>query len=148
KTYSIDGITFVSSNTFSNLLPGDYTVYVSAGTNCIGQKDITIEGPAEVLSINQLSQENPSCATDNGIITFEVAGGTTPSYTFTLDGAAVTPTLAAGIYTISGIAPATTHTVAVADANNCPASFTSQNFDATPIPVFAITDDEICPSEA
>lgn len=146
KTYSIDGINYVSTNTFSNLLPGDYTVYVNAGAQCIGQEDIQILGPATPVSITQLSQTNPSCATNNGIITFEAAGGT-PPYTFTLNGSTVNPTLAAGIYTLTGIAPASTYTVAVADANNCPASFTSQNFDAIPVPEFTVTDDQICPSE-
>jgi gliding motility-associated-like protein len=146
KTYSLDGINFVSSNTFNNLLPGDYTVYVNAGSNCIGQLNFTIAGPDEALSITQLDQTNPSCGLENGIVTFEVAGGT-PGYTFTLNGSPITPQLSGNTYTIDGLYDAPTHIIEVIDSNNCNATFTTPAFDPIPIPTFDVTDAVICPGE-
>ncbi|MDI1323946.1 MAG: PKD domain-containing protein [Algoriphagus sp.] len=146
KTYSLNGGVFQPSNTFSNLLPGVYSIEVNAGTNCIGTITSTINGPASVLTITYLDQVNPSCGLNNGVLRFQAAGGT-PNYTFTINGASVTPALAGGIYTISGLAPAATYSVQVLDSNSCPATFTTPNFSAIPIPTFDATDDVICPSE-
>lgn len=146
KTYSLNGGAFQPTNTFSNLLPGVYTIDVNAGTNCIGTISTTINGPASVLSIAYLDQVNPSCGLNNGVVRFHASGGT-PAYTFTLNGAAVTPALAGGIYTISGLAPSATYSVQVKDINSCPATFTTPAFSAIPIPTFDATDDVICPGE-
>lgn len=144
--YSLNGGTFQSSNTFSGLLPGTYTIDVSAGTNCIGTITRTINGPANALSITFLDQISPTCGLNNGDLRFQAAGGT-PNYTFTIDGVAVIPTLAGGIYTISGLAPSPTYSVQILDSNSCPASFTTPPFSAIPIPTFDATDDVICPGE-
>jgi large repetitive protein len=146
KTYSINGGPFQASNTFSNLLPGTYTIEVNAGSDCIGTISRTVQGPASAISITYLDQVNPSCGLNNGVLRFQVAGGT-PNYSFTINGTAVTPTLAGGIYTVSGLAPAANYTVEVRDINSCPASFTSPSFAAIAIPTFGATDDVICPGE-
>lgn len=146
KTYSLDGINFSASNIFNGLLPGNYTVYVNAGSNCIGQQDFTIQGPASVLSIALISQTNPSCGLENGIVTFSVAGGT-PGYTFTLDGGPITANLSGSIYTITGLSEAPTHSIEVIDANNCSAVVTTPAFNAIPIPTFDASDAIICPGE-
>lgn len=146
KTYSLNGGPFQSSNTFSNLLPGTYTIEVNAGTNCLGTITRTINGPANALSISYLDQVNPSCGLNNGVVRFQVAGGT-PNYTFTLNGSPVTPTLSGGIYSISGLSPGSNYTVEVRDINSCPAAFTSPTLNAIPIPGFGATDDVICPGE-
>lgn len=144
--YSLDGAPFQSSNTFSGLLPGTYTIEVRAGSNCIGTITRDIAGPAEALTINQLSQENPTCGLDNGELTFEISGGTS-GYSFTLDGNTIAPQLSGGQYTVTGISPAASHTVIVTDSNNCSASFTTQAFSAVPIPEFDAIDAIICPGE-
>ncbi|OOG70551.1 PKD domain-containing protein [Algoriphagus sp. A40] len=146
KTYSLDGGPFQPSNTFSNLLPGTYTIDVNAGTNCIGTITRTINGPATALSITYLDQVNPSCGLNNGALRFQ-AGGGTPGYTFTINGSPVTPVLAGGIFTISGLAPTANYTVQITDTNSCPANFTTPSFSAIPIPSFGVTDDVICPGE-
>lgn len=144
--YSLNGGAFQSSNTFSGLLPGTYTIDVSAGSNCIRTITETIAGPAETLSITQLDQTNPSCGLENGIVTFEVAGGT-PGYTFTLNGSPITPQLSGNTYTIDGLYDAPTHIIEVIDSNNCNATFTTPAFDPIPIPTFDATDAVICPGE-
>lgn len=146
KTYSLNGAPFQASNTFSNLLPGNYTIDVNAGTNCIGTITRTINGPANALSITYLDQVNPSCGLSNGVLRFQAAGGT-PSYTFTINGTAVTPTLSAGIYSVTSLAPAANYTVQITDANSCLNSFISPSFSAILIPTFDATDDVICPGE-
>jgi len=146
KTYSLNGGPFQASNTFSNLLPGTYTINVNAGTNCIGSLPVTINGPANALSITYLDQINPSCGLSNGVLRFQAAGGT-PAYTFTINGIAITPTLSAGIYSATGLAPAANYTVQITDANSCLRNFVSPSFSAIPIPSFDATDDVICPGE-
>ncbi|WP_296701877.1 PKD domain-containing protein [Algoriphagus sp.] len=147
-TYSIDGVNYQNSNTFSGLLPGTYTIDVNAGTNCIGSITREVLGPDEPLSITYSNQVNPSCGLENGEITFEVSGGTPGSgYTFTLDGNPVSPTLSSGIYTITGIGELPTIIVEVIDSNGCNATITTPAFNATPIPSFDATDAVICPGE-
>ncbi|GMQ35316.1 hypothetical protein Ataiwa_35890 [Algoriphagus taiwanensis] len=143
KTYSLDGINFQASNSFSNLLPGDYTVFVNAGSNCIGEQDFTILGPAAPLGITLISQTNPSCGLENGEVSFEVAGGT-PPYTFTLNGGSISPQLANGTYTIGGLNEAPTHIIEVIDSNSCNFTVNTAAFNAIPIPEFDANDDIVC----
>ncbi len=113
--YSLDGVTWQSSPTFSGLLPGPYTVYIrDAGAVC------TASYPIIVPVIGNLSAVTSSSATacsgvNNGTITISSSTGS-PPFTFSLDGGA----FVAGAlpYTFTGLS-AGNHTVVVRDVNGC-----------------------------
>ncbi|WP_288370477.1 PKD domain-containing protein [uncultured Algoriphagus sp.] len=137
--------------TFTGISKGEYSVRVSSGNPiCIKESDpITVDGPDQALSITQLDQSNPSCGLENGIVTFEVAGGTPDAngdYSFTLNSTGVSPNESGGTYSISGLAPNTSYTITVSDENGCTDSFDITLPD-TPIPSFDLDDAVICPDE-
>ena len=132
--YSIDGVTFQSSNTFNNLSGGSYTVVVQDINGCEVSQIVTLtnqNGP----TIDNVSTSNPSCGVNDGEISITVSGGT-PSYTYSIDGVNYQVSnqftnLGAGNYTIS-----------VLDNNGCPASnnVSLQNSTAPTIDNLTITD--------
>lgn len=72
----------VPSNTFSanqnNLAAGDYKVYVTNQHGCSDTVDVTVGQPASALSLNMM-QSGVTCGGSNdGQITFDLAGGTAP----------------------------------------------------------------------
>jgi gliding motility-associated-like protein len=82
--YSLDGINYQSSNTFTGLIPGSYTVFVRDTSGCFVTEDIDIlSGPSPQLSIVEIV--NASCGVNNGSIEVEATGGSLP-YTFSIDG--------------------------------------------------------------
>jgi large repetitive protein len=90
----------------NNLPIGLYTVTVRDSKGCTTTKTVTIAQPAQLSVI--ASAPAISCKGDDTTITTIGSGGI-PGYTFTLNGASVTPQLA-GVYTIE-----------IKDANNCTA---------------------------
>ena len=112
-TYSIDGITFVASGTFSNLIAGNYTITIKDSNGCTATVGVTITEPATPVSGSISSQTNVLCfGTSTGCVTVAGNGGT-PGYTYSIDGITFQASgtfcnLAAGSYTII-----------VKDANGC-----------------------------
>lgn len=100
-TYSLDGTTYQTSNTFLNLAAGNYTAYVKDAAGCISQKAVTV-GAAPPITVTPFSRASSSCAS-NGSIEIYRSGGV-PPYTYSLDNATyvssnVFSNLAGGIYT-------------------------------------------------
>jgi len=59
-TYSLDGITYVSQNTYTGLPNDDYTIYVKDAFGCVTTKDFTIDGITVVTeTIATVSEINP-----------------------------------------------------------------------------------------
>lgn len=114
--YSLDGITFGSSGSFTGLAAGDYTAYVKDPNGCIQEHDFTIDQPD--LITTTLTTSDISCNGGNdGTITVSAAGGT-GNFTYSIDGtnfqsADSFQNLAAGSYTIT-----------VKDDNNCTITLT------------------------
>jgi hypothetical protein len=74
-TYSINGINYFTSNVFTGLGPGNYTVYVKDGNGCTSTDQIsvtTVNGP----QITDIDVVNTSCGEINGSILITVTGGT------------------------------------------------------------------------
>jgi len=85
-TYSIDNVTFQTTNTFSNLAAGDYTVYVQDvnASECVSSCQATIAEPqALTCSINILSEA--TCSNQFSSVSVNPFGGTAP-YSFSIDG--------------------------------------------------------------
>jgi uncharacterized membrane protein len=80
--YSIDGNNFQSSNTFTNLAKGNYTVTVRNGTNCRQSAQFTVNegssspGP-QFTAVKQLIQAN--------CVSCHAPGGSQPNPNFTVD---------------------------------------------------------------
>ncbi|MFN6048495.1 MAG: hypothetical protein ACK45C_10860, partial [Bacteroidota bacterium] len=87
KKYSIDnGSTFQSSNVFTGLAAGTYTIVVSDNNNCSGSfasgvsASVTLTQP-NAISVTAVAFINPSCKTANdGSISITANGGNTLSY--------------------------------------------------------------------
>lgn len=84
--YSINGgLTFVSSNTFSNLAPGEYDVVVQGATgNCIYEETVSVE-ECTFTSANIESYDVSSVATANASIVITPTSGVGP-YQYSIDG--------------------------------------------------------------
>ncbi len=108
--YSLDGVFYQGSNTFSLLAAGDYTVYVKDANGCVVFKPATV-GAVSAPSVN-LNVLNASCATASGAIMAFGAGGILP-LTYNIDGGAFS--------TIDDFVNLATgdHTVTVKDAGGC-----------------------------
>lgn len=101
-TYSIDGANFQSSNTFSNLAAGNYTVTIKGYNGAFNSTPVTVKGGCLQLSAFPV---DATCGNSDGTITVTAANGT-PPYSYSRDGINFYTTgefdgLAAGPYTIT-----------------------------------------------
>lgn len=113
--YSLDGITWQSSNVFPGLAAGTYTVYIRDATGvCTANYSATV---AVIGNLSAVTANTPASCTgvNNGTITVSSSSGTAP-FTFSIDGGAYQA--GALPYTFTNLAPGA-HTVLVRDVNNC-----------------------------
>lgn len=89
--YSVDNdVTYQSSNIFTNLLPGDYNVYVKDGNGCkveYTSNPINFQDAPEKITatLDPSSVSDMTCPTDStGSLVVTVAGGV-PDYTYSWD---------------------------------------------------------------
>jgi gliding motility-associated-like protein len=112
--YSIDGVNYQASGTFTGLIAANYTVSVRDIAGCNTTGNITVLQPT-ALSVTAV-QDSANCfGVADGFITATGAGGS-PGYQYSRDGVTFAPTnvlnnLAAGPYTIT-----------IRDRNNCTAT--------------------------
>ncbi len=102
-TYSLDGITYQTSNVFNGLAAGSYTASVKDSKGCVGTQPAVVNQGAGI-SVN-LGKTNTSSCTNDGTIQANAAGGVAP-YTYSIDGTTFQPSnafgsLGAGTYTIT-----------------------------------------------
>ncbi|MCF6361110.1 MAG: T9SS type A sorting domain-containing protein [Cyclobacteriaceae bacterium] len=126
--YSIDGINFGSSGSFTSLLAGDYTVTIRDANNCEYTEQITISEPA-ALTI--------AASFDGASVSLAATGGTSP-YNYSVDGTTFqtssTFVLGNGQYTFT-----------VKDSNDCEAT-TTQSLVITALDKFSIEQVSIYPN--
>ncbi len=114
--YSIDNTNWQSSNTFSGLAAGTYTVYIrDAGAVCVASYQVTV---GLIGNLTAVTATTPAtCATvNNGTITISSSTGAGP-FMYSLDGGAF-QAIPAFPFTISNLSPGN-HTVVVRDVNLC-----------------------------
>ncbi|MBK7389115.1 MAG: T9SS type A sorting domain-containing protein [Bacteroidetes bacterium] len=108
--YSINGVTFQTSNVFLGMLPGNYTISVKDANGCINVLPATIlNSPGPTMTVVPTTTY---CNSPNGVLTAIAAGGT----------ATLQYSINANNYQLSNIfngLPAGSYTVTVKDANGC-----------------------------
>jgi hypothetical protein len=115
-TYSINGTTYQSSNTFTNLAAGAYTYYIKDARGCVISRAFSISTSVSVIG-TITSQTNVLCnGQSNGSVTVSGSNGTAP-YTYSRSGGPQNQ--ASG--TFSGLAVGT-YTITVRDAAGCTAN--------------------------
>src|SRR5439155_20837136 len=85
-SYAIDGLTFRSSGTFSNLAAGGYTVTVKDSKGCTTTQPVTIILLSSALGSSISAYFPARCSCDlTGSVTVAGSGGTSP-YSYAIDG--------------------------------------------------------------
>lgn len=111
----------VNSGLFTNLAPGNYTVYVQDQAGCfLAPIDFTITEPAPI-TLTALSVNEEVCFNDGGSISFSLTGGTingTQGYTVSVNGGALVQTSLTGDFSFVNL-PAGSYDFIVIDANGC-----------------------------
>jgi guanyl-specific ribonuclease Sa len=115
-TYSKDGITFVQSNVFDNLVAGTYTTSVKDANGCINSSNAITISPLLPLSISSTVLNVTCNGNSDGIITISVAGGKAPFY-YSIDNGVTF----VSSNTFTNLVPGT-YNITVKDASNCTSS--------------------------
>ncbi len=113
--YSRNGITFQSANTFTNLGPNNYTIYIRDANGCVTTDQISISEPQALFLKSEIRINNNLCYGDSlgEIRILEVTGGVRP-YEYSIN--------AGSSYEPDSVflnLPAGTYRTAVRDANGC-----------------------------
>ncbi|MBK9731571.1 MAG: T9SS type A sorting domain-containing protein [Chitinophagaceae bacterium] len=129
--YSINGVTYQSSNLFTGVGQGNYTVTVVDANGCSATASVSV-GTVFAPTVTAVGT-NANCNSNNGIITATGSGGTVP-YTYSINGVTFQSN---NIFT--NVSPAT-YTVTIKDANGCTgtASVTIINTGSGTPPTFTI----------
>ncbi|RYZ49642.1 MAG: hypothetical protein EOP49_15835 [Sphingobacteriales bacterium] len=114
-TYSLNGGTPQTSNVFTGLAGGNYSVLITDASGCTGTRTFFVNTGAGISLAPPTSTPESCPGAANGTITVTTNNGTAP-FTYTLDGG--TPQ-ASNVFT--GVSSGF-HTVVVRDANNCSAT--------------------------
>lgn len=127
-TYSINGTSFQTSNSFTGLAAGNYTVTVKSAAGCMGTTQVTIgtNNPCAGVTITvTATKTDPTTGQSNGSITAAATGGT--GFTYSLNNGAFQSSasftgLATGNYTVTAKTSngcTGTTTVALGSTNPC-----------------------------
>ncbi|WP_116789160.1 T9SS type B sorting domain-containing protein [Flavobacterium psychrotrophum] len=125
-TYSIDGIIYDATTTYSNLPPGNYTIRIKNAGGCISSITQRINAQPATPVAPRYTVTQPTCADPVGKITITSPYGA--GYTYSLDDI----TYQTGI-TFTGLG-AGTYTVYVKNAAGCKASAGPVVIDPAPAP--------------
>lgn len=109
-SYSLNGVNYQSSPTFSGLAAGIYSVYVKDAAGCALTMNVTVTQPTAVTAT--ITSSNASCNNASNASITVVASGGTPGYTYSIDGE---------FYPTGDFSELTagTYTVVVMDDNGC-----------------------------
>ncbi|RIW18304.1 PKD domain-containing protein [Algoriphagus lacus] len=147
--YSLDGITFQSSNTFV-VNPGIYTGYVKSGAGCLVQlPNLIVKGPVAPLEVNMPSKQDATCNASDGNISFEITGGFNSTYkveTKRNGQLYKTDIVPAGIFSLVNL-PSGNYSFTITDTGGCSVTLPSDiQVENIPTPIDS-NDDVICEGE-
>jgi hypothetical protein len=122
------GASYQSSNIFSGLAAGSYTITMKDANNvCTKTSTITINSPTAV-SLSLSSSSMPSgYGLSDGQIVVSVSGGNTTSYTFSLDGGGFSTNGSRTFAVAAG-----NHTIIAKDGNGCSSNTLTVTIDQPP----------------
>ena len=109
--YSLDGMNWQSSNIFSGLTAGNYTVYYREANGCQGQQPVTVNEPAALGATAATVAVSCNGGTD-GTITVTSNGGIAP-YEYSINGG--TNWQSSNVFTVA----AGPYTISIRDVNGC-----------------------------
>ncbi len=132
--YNIIPAAYQTSNTFSNLAPGNYVVTVTDNNGCRDSAHFTLSQPT-VLIIDATSTDVKCNGGNDGTLAVTVNGGVVPYNLFWSNGATS--------YTVSDVASGI-YFVSVTDANNCSISDTVIISQPQPMYITTSSDTVIC----
>jgi hypothetical protein len=132
-TFNLNGGTFQTSGTFSNLVKGTYTIVAKDSKGCTGTKQFTVDEANACAGVNIVVNFTSSaaipCATPaTGSVTVTATGSN--GFTYSIDG---------GAFQVSNIFNAVapgSHTMRVKDTNGCTGSATATVAAAAAGPLF------------
>jgi gliding motility-associated-like protein len=114
--FSLDGINYQNSDTFSGVPIGNYTVTVKDAGGCSATATATVYQPDSLYFVSITTTAVKCPGEKNGTITV-VAGGGTPPYNYSC-----TKDLVSFIYTVNGVLEGLdtgTYTIILSDNNGC-----------------------------
>jgi gliding motility-associated-like protein len=126
-TYSI-GAAFQPSGTFNNLDTAMYTIIMVDQNNCSDTMMAILDG-VDSLQITNLTSVTTTCGLDNGVIDFDVVGGT-PIFQYSIDNGTTYSSAINFINLAPGVYP-----IHVVDQNGC--------FDNESVEIFPSTNPDI-----
>ncbi len=117
--YSINGSAYQSSNIFSGLIPGVYTITVRDAYGCT--VTLSAETIAPQLSVSTVLTEDLDCtASPDAVITGTISGGYAPfTYSVSVNGGAYTSLGATGSPFVYAVGTAGTYQFQIEDAQGC-----------------------------
>ncbi len=130
--YSLDGINWVTNNTFGNLCPGNYTAYVSDGS-CPDSLGFMINSPTAISIPNVITNVTCNLGNDGAVTVAPQGGSGNYSYNWSVPGIGNTPS--ATNLTAGNI------TVTVTDGNGCSQDSTFVITEPGPVNVGAFQAD-------
>jgi hypothetical protein len=115
-TYSKDGTNYQSSNVFSGLTVGSYTIYAKDSFNEVGSTSVSVTQPA-VVTVSTSSVTYTTCYDgSNGSVTLSASGGSGTGYQFRRNSGSWQSSA-----TFSSLGPVS-HTFESKDGNECTSS--------------------------
>ena len=116
-TYQVNGGAFQTSNVFSGLPAGTYTITAKNSTSCVGTASVTLVGANPCTGVNIVvsgTPTNPGVNLSNGSISVAASGST--NFTYQLNNGAFQ---ASNVFSGLGIG---TYTITAKDGNGCTGS--------------------------
>ncbi|MHA3789157.1 beta strand repeat-containing protein, partial [Flavobacterium hauense] len=124
-TYSLDGTTFVTGATFTNLLPGTYTITVRNAAGCTSvTPTIIINAAPTVPAVASVTITQPTCTTPTGTITVDTPAGA--GIIYSIDG---TTFITGNIF--ANLLPGT-YTITVRNSDGCTSVTPTITINAAP----------------
>jgi hypothetical protein len=109
--YSLDGISYQTTNVFNNLPADDYLLRIKDANNCQLSTTLLITEPSQITAT--VNTTNATCTTSNGSIMAMATGGSGSGYQYSMDGSTFSST---GLFTNLA---AGTYFIVLRDANMC-----------------------------